>query len=328
MRRSVVFFLLALGLILGACRSTTAQSTVPAAEDTSPATSTTLPEPAPATTTSIAAEPAFPVTVETDQGPVTLPQRPDRIVSLSATHTEMLYAVGAGPQVVATDLFSNYPPQAELTPKLDAFSFSIEEVAAQDPDLVILAFDFQGEADALAALEIPFLLLGPPATLEGALQQHLVVGAATGHGEAAEALVEEVSAGVAEIIEAATPYAGTTIFHEVDETLFSATSGSFIGDLYGRLGFVNIADAAGVDGPFPQLTAEFVVDQDPEFIFLADAGFGVTPESVAERPGWDTISAVAEDNVVALDGDIAGRWGPRTVDLLGSIYRAVLVGSQ
>lgn len=326
MRRSAVFLLLALGLVLGACRTTTAPSTVPPA-DASPATSTTLAEPASTTTTTVA-DTAFPVTVETDLGPVTLAERPGRIVSLSASHTEMLYAIGAGPQVVATDLFSNYPSQAELTPKLDAFSFSVEEVAAQSPDLVILAFDFQGEAEALAALEIPFLLLGPPATLEGALEQHVVVGAATGHREAAETLVDDLSAGVAEIIDAAAPFAGATIFHEVDETLYSATSDSFIGDLYRRLGFINIADEAGVDGPFPQLSAEFVVDQNPEFIFLADANFGVTVDSVAERPGWETIAAVADDNIVPLDGDVAGRWGPRTVDLMGSIYRAVLAGSQ
>ena len=124
-------------------------------------------------------------------------------------------------------------------------------------------------------------------------------------------------------IQRAAPDPGRDGFHEVDETLYTATSASFIGDLYQRLGLVNIADAADVGGPFPQLSAEFIVDQNPEFIFLADANFGVTAESVLDRPGWDTIAAVADGNVIPLDGDIAGRWGPRTVDLMRAIFEAI-----
>lgn len=328
MRRGAVLTTLLLSaLLLGACRSTTAPQTVPPADVTTttqagaaPATTTTTSMAE--TTTTLEAEASFPVTVDTDLGPVRLAAQPRRIVSLSATHTEMLYAVGAGDQVVGTDLTSNYPPEAEETAKVDSFSFSVEEVAALDPDLVILAFDFQGEADALAALDIPFLLLGPPAQLEGAFAQLLTVGAATGHLEDASRLAGNLVDGVAELTDAAAPIRGVTIYHEVDDLLYSASSESFIGDLYRRLGLVNIAD--GVDGgAFPQLTAEYIVAQDPEFIFLGDAGFGVTIDVVEARPGWNTIRAVEEGNVIELDGDIAGRWGPRTVDLMADVYRAV-----
>ncbi|MGI9648093.1 MAG: ABC transporter substrate-binding protein [Acidimicrobiia bacterium] len=269
----------------------------------------------------------FPVSVETDLGPVTIEAQPSRIVSLSATATEMLYAVGAGPQVVATDLTSNFPDEALTTAKLDSFSFNAEEVAALNPDLVILAFDFQGEGEALAALSIPFLMLGPPGDLEGALSQLLNVGIATGRGEEAGVMVSDLASEVDELVAAAGSIDGVTIYHEVDETLYSATSDSFIGNIYDRLGLVNIADGVEAAGPFPQLTAEYIVAQDPEFIFLADANFGVTTESVADRPGWETVSAVSEGNVVPLDGDIAGRWGPRTVDLMRSILTAVETGT-
>ena len=327
MRRSALIALVLVGALLGACRSTTAAQTIPTSQ---PTTTTTVPLAAAPPTTMAAtpttgepAAPSFPVTVDTDLGAVTLAGQPSRIVSLSATHTEMLYAVGAGDQVVGTDLTSNFPPEAETTAKVDAFSFSVEEVVALEPDLVILAFDFQGESEALEALDIPFLLLGPPSTLEGAFAQLLVVGAATGHLGESSRLAENLVAGVAELTDAAAPIRGITIYHEVDDLLYSASSESFIGDLYRRLGLINIADGVEGGGAFPQLTAEFILAEDPEFIFLGDAGFGVTIDTIEARPGWNTIRAVVDGNVVELDGDVAGRWGPRTIELMATVYRAV-----
>ena len=316
-----------LTLTLVSCRASTVDTTALVGEPvatTAPTTTTSSPVAATGPSTTVMAEDeAFPVAVPSDLGRVDVENRPDRIVSLSATATEMLYAVGAADQVVATDLTSNYPAAATTTRKLDSFNFSVEEVAALDPDLVILAFDFQGETAALATLEIPFLLLGPPVDLESAFAQLESIGLATGHGPEAHALANALADEVAEVVRSAAPIKGVTVYHEVDETLYTATSASFIGDLYQRLGLVNIADEADVDGPFPQLSAEFIVDQNPEFIFLADANFGVTVESVADRPGWDTIAAVADGNVIPLDGDTAGRWGPRTVDLMRAIFEAV-----
>lgn len=310
MRRSAIL-LLALSLVLVACRASTAGTTLAPADTTPP--------------TSVLTEVEYPVRVQTDIGPVDIDGPPGRVVSLSATATEMLYALGAGGQVVATDLTSNYPDAAGETVKLDAFNFNVEEVAALDPDLVILAFDFQGEGEALSALNIPFLLLGPPADIESSLSQLQNVGLATGHFPEAEALARRLFEEMASLV--ARSQAGSTrgvvIYHEVDETLYSTTSASFIGNLYSRLGLVNIADGIDDAGAFPQLSSEFIVDQNPQFIFLADANFGVTVESVAARPGWDTITAVRDGNVVSLDGDIAGRWGPRTVDLMAAILDAV-----
>lgn len=305
MRRGAIL-LLALSLVLVSCRISATETTVAAEEP--------------------AAASLFPVAIETDLGQVSIASEPSKVVSLSATATEMLYAVGAGGQVVATDLTSNFPAEADATMKIDSFNFNAEEVAALDPDLVVLAFDFQGETEALAALGIPFLLLGPPADLESALSQLLNVGLATGHPEEAASLTSGLAAEVDALVAAAGPLRGTTIYHEVDEALYSASSASFIGDIYYRLGLVNIADGVESAGPFPQLSAEFIVDQDPEFIFLADANFGVTTESVADRPGWATIAAVDNGNVIGLDGDIAGRWGPRTMDLMRSIFEAVEEG--
>ncbi len=274
-----------------------------------------------ATTTTAAMMPgaSFPATISADNGHVTIDVRPERIVSLSSTHTEVLYAIGAGGRIVATDLTSNHPAAANETPKLDSFNFNVEEVAGFDPDLVILAFDFQGESEQLSALGIAHLVLGPPSDVDGMLEQIVAVGRATGNEDEAVDLVDDLAERIDGIVAEAGDVAGVSFFHEVDETLYSTTSASFLGDVYARLGLVNIADEADPGNPFPQLSPEYIIATDPEIVFLGDAGFGVTPESVADRPGWDVLTAVMAGNVFPLDADVAGRWGPRTVDLMGQI---------
>ncbi|MFQ5947507.1 MAG: ABC transporter substrate-binding protein [Acidimicrobiia bacterium] len=272
---------------------------------------------------------AFPVTV----GGVTIPARPERIVSLSATHTEMLYAVGAGPEVVATDLFSNFPPDAEQTEKVDSFNLSVEAVAALEPDLVILAFDPGEVVAGLELLGIPALLFDAAATLEDAYIQMEEVGAASGHAAEAAQLVatlqREIDAIVSQIQR---PVPAFTYYHELDQTLFTATSSTFIGELYGLLGMENVADPADEDGfGFPQLSAEFLIDADPDFVFLADTKCcGQTGETFAARPSFGVLSAVQNGRVIELDDDIASRWGPRVGQLLrmvaGAVYQLEAVG--
>jgi iron complex transport system substrate-binding protein len=289
-------------------------ATAPAAPTTSAAPSTT-------------ADTAFPVTVTGTNGTsLTVERRPERIISLSATHTEMLYAIGAGDQVIGTDLTSNYPPQAEATPKLDAFNFNVEEVVALDPDLVILAFDFQGEVNALELLDIPTLLLGLASTLEEMMEQINTVGAATGHQAEAAELVSGLEAQLkgilADLPQLEEPL---TVFHEVDATLFSPNSASFLGDIYQRLGLVNIADAVPDEfgSGYVQLSEEFIIAADPDLVLLGDASFGESIETVGTRPGWDTLTAVQNGWVFELDGDVAGRWGPRTIGLVAQIAKAI-----
>ncbi len=267
---------------------------------------------------------ATPVTVESDAGRLTLDDRPLRIVSLSATHTEMLYAIDAGELVAATDLTSNFPPAAEATVKVDAFNFNVEEVAATRPDLVITGFDFQGEVDALRAVGIPVLLLTPATNLDEAYAQIEILGEVTGRETEAAGLVSSMQARIEELIGSATR-PSLTVFHEVDNTLYSANSSTFLGDIYRRLGLTNIADAVPDEfaSGYVQVSEEYLFSQDPDLILLGDAGFGESPESVGARPGWDSLTAVQNGAVFELDGDIAGRWGPRTVDLVEAIVAAM-----
>ena len=255
-----------------------------------------------------------------------IPAAPQRIVSASASHTEILYALGAGERIVATDQFSNFPPEAEATPKLDAFNLGVESVAAFAPDLVVLSYDPGDLRDGLAALGIPTLLFAPPLTLEDAYGQMRALGEAAGLEPEAYALVAGIESEVARLV-ATVPAREDplTYYYELDPTLYSLTSATFVGGLFGRLGMESIADAAdaGATG-FPQLSAEFVLAADPDFVFLADTRCcGQSAATLAERPGWAALEAVVEGRVVPLDDDIASRWGPRLVDLLAAVAGAI-----
>lgn len=266
-------------------------------------------------TTTADAGDGFPRTV---QG-VVIPARPVSIVSMSATHTEILYAIGAGPAVAATDTFSDHPAEANSTEKIDAFNVSVEAVASLDPDLVILAFDPGDVTDGLTALGIPTLLFDAPGGIEDAYLQIEMTGAATGREAEAAELVAGMRTEIDQILgDLPIPTAPWRYYYELDPTGFSVSSETFVGSLLGMLGMVSIADAAGE--PFPQLAAEFVIDADPDLILLADTKCcGVSAASLGDRPGWDALTAVGSGSVVELDDDIASRWGPRLVDLVRTV---------
>jgi iron complex transport system substrate-binding protein len=325
MRRSLVAVGLAVALALSACGSDSDASS----SDTSATTATVAPSTAaPATAAPSSPAPTtppagFPVTVTADNGEVTVETLPERIVSLSPTATEMLFAIGAGDQVDAVDDQSTYPPEAPLS-ELSGFTPNVEAIAGRDPDLVVVAFDANGVVAALEALDIPVILLDAARDLDGTYAQIELLGAATGATDGAAALVAEMRDDVAEVT-ARVQATGLTYFHELDELLYTVTSQTFIGEVYSLLGLVNVADPADADGTgYPQLSAEFLVDADPDLIFLADTKCcGQTPETVAARPGWGALTAVRTGNVVALDDDVASRWGPRVVDFLEDIAAAV-----
>jgi iron complex transport system substrate-binding protein len=248
-------------------------------------------------------------------------------VSLSPTHTEIMFAIGAGDQLVAVDDFSNYPEEAlELPHDLSGYEPSVEAIAEYDPDLVLIGGDFSGLGAQLDEIGVAWWD-GPAAlTLEDTYAQIEQLGAATGHvGEAAE-LVGQMQADIDQII-ADTPEMEVplTLYHELDSSFFSADSTTFIGELYGLLGLRNIADEAeGNSGGYPQLNAEFIVSANPDLIFLADTiCCGESAETVAARPGWDVISAVQNGDVIEMSDDIASRWGPRVVDYLAAVSAAV-----
>jgi iron complex transport system substrate-binding protein len=250
-----------------------------------------------------------------------------RVVSLSPTHTEMMFAIGAGDQLVAVDEFSDYPVEAqELPNNLSAFDNNVEAIAAYEPDLVLIGGDFNGLGPQLDTLGIGWWDGPAAATIDDTYRQIEELGEATGHEDEAAALVATMQAEIDDIV-AATPVPAEplTIFHELDDTLFSLDSTTLFGELYSLLGLRNIADSVeGDSGGYPQLSAEFVVSADPDIIFLADTKCcGQSLDTVAARPGWGDLTAVQTGNVVELDDDVASRWGPRIVEFLQSVSDAV-----
>jgi len=276
----------------------------------------------PARTTS---EPEFPVTISSGDVDVTIEKRPERIVSLSSTATEILFAIEAGDQVEAVDDQSNYPTEAPKS-DLSGFQPNVEAIAARDPDLVIYHFDPGDLADSLEKLGIPAIMQPAAVQLENTYQQITDLGRATGNREAAEDLVESMKKEIAEVLETVPKFDDPpTYYHELEQTYFTLTSKTFAGEIYSLLGLENIADAADTDGSgYPQLSAEYIIDADPDFIFLANTKCcAQSGETVAQRPGWGSMKAVTGDRVVELDDDIASRWGPRVVDFLKAAAEAV-----
>ena len=252
-----------------------------------------------------------------------------RIVSLSPTHTEILYAIGAGDLVVAVDSMSNYPADAAIT-DLSAYEPNVEAIAEFDPDLVVIGDDFTGLAEQLTAIGVGSWVSAAPTTLDEAYAQITELGETVGRAEEASALADSMKSDIDEIVAGAVQLPdGTSYFLELDDTLYSVTSNTFVGSIFSLFGLRNIADATEGDTDYPQLSAEFIVSQDPTLIFLADTKCcGATAESVAARPGWDVLSAVVNGLVFELDDDVASRWGPRLVEFVAAIADALKVAGS
>ncbi|MFV1990387.1 MAG: ABC transporter substrate-binding protein, partial [Acidimicrobiales bacterium] len=272
-----------------------------------------------ATATSAAA------TTSTPSTETTTPAGDLRIVSLSATATEMLFAIDAGDFVIAVDEQSNYPPEAPTQSDLSGFEPNLEAIAAYEPSLVVISYDPGDFQAGLEALGIEVLVQPAAATVDDTYAQIEQLGGVTGNVAESAALVLSMQTDIEEILTGVDESVEMNFYHELGDQLYSASSSSFIGQLYTMVGLTNIADEADPDGyGYPQLSAEYILEQDPDLIFLADTVCcGQSQDTLTDRPGWDELTAVQTNGVVPLDDDIASRWGPRIVELLDSIVSAV-----
>ena len=315
-RRLPVFAALAaLTVTAAACGSTQASNTG-ATSGSSPAASTGA---------------GFPVSLAAPNGTVKVASRPSAIVSLSPTATEMLYAIGAGSQVKAVDSLSDYPAQAPRT-KLSAYQPNVEAIVAEKPDLVVESGDTGQLTKRLAAFSIPVLELPAPAKLAGEYTEFDQLGRATGHLAQAQQEVARLRTQLHQIAAAAPHHAKPlTYYYELDQTYYSVTSSTFVGQLLALLGMKSIADqasgAAKSDG-YPQLSAEYIIKANPDYIILADTlCCHQDAATVARRAGWSGLAAVKAGHIIGLNDDIASRWGPRVTDLLRTVETAIAKGS-
>lgn len=258
-------------------------------------------------------------------GDLTLEDRPEKIVSLSATATEMLFAIDAGEQVTAVDSTSNYPESAPRT-ELDAFTPNVESIAGYEPDLVVISNDQQDILAKLEEAKVPVYFAPAAATLDDTFQQINDLGELTGHADEAETLATQMEADIDKLVDDMPDIdESMSVYYELSSDLYSLTSNTFAGSLLKEAGLDNIADEAddaADTGGYPQLSAEFVLDANPDIIFVTTGGEKAAKE-LAGRSGWKSVNAVKDKNVVAIDDDIASRWGPRVVDLMAAITEAV-----
>ena len=248
---------------------------------------------------------------------------PQRIVSLSPTATESLFAIGAGKQVVAVDDQSDYPKRAPRT-SLSGFTPNVEAIASYRPDLVVVQYDAGDVVEGLHKLNIRVLVQPSAKNLAVAYTEIAQLGSVTGHKRAASALVARMKHAIKKAV-ASTPKRRLSVYHELTPDLYSATSKTFIGGIYKLFGLRNIADAADSTGSgYPQLSAEYILSANPSLVVLADTRCcGQSVAGVAKRPGWSGMDAVRTGAVVAIDDSVASRWGPRIVQFVQAVAKVL-----
>ncbi len=266
-------------------------------------------------------------------GTTVAPEAALKIVSLSPTATEMLYAIGAGDQVVAVDSYSTFPAEtASKVTKMSAFEPNAEAILGYSPDVVLISNDMNKISEQLKAgnPKIQVWIGAAASTLDDVYQQITELGVLTAREDAASRLIESMKTRIAKATEnISAPMSPKSYFYELDNTLYSVTSNTFVGALLKPFGFTNIADGVEAGNDYPQLNAEVIAKANPSIIFLADTKCCATSAAeVAKRPGWAGIDAVKNGQIVELDDDVASRWGPRVVDLLEQISAGIMAASK
>lgn len=262
---------------------------------------------------------------------VVLPGPAQRVVSVAPSNTEILFAIGAGAQVVGRDEFSDYPAEAASLPSIGGSmgEFSAEAIVALEPDLVLAAEINTPElVKQLEDLGLTVYYLSNPTTLEEMYVNLEIVGQLTGHD--VSALVESLKERVAAVDEKIAPLSfRPNVFYEIDATdptkPWTYGPGTFGNLLIERAGGFNIASSAA--DPYPQWSLEQIVVANPSVIVLGDAMWGVTPESVKERAGWESIVAVQDGNIFPIDDNLISRPGPRLVDGLEALAKILHPGA-
>jgi len=264
--------------------------------------------------------PSFPVVVRASDGDVIVDSERQRIVSLSPTATEILFAIGAGDRVVAADRGSTFPAAAPAKSELSARNPDPAAVAAYQPDLVILETSSSG----VAGLEhdgVVVITFEPAIHVEETVHQVRQLGLATGQLAGAAEQVDHIQSMLASMTEAVAAADAVRIYHEVDATFLSPSSRSFFGELYTRLGMENIADQVEQgENRYVTLNSDLIRNADPTVIVVANARSSA--DSVRGRPGWDAISAVTRGRVIEVDFAATTTWGPRALAVVDQVVQA------
>ncbi len=263
---------------------------------------------------------------------------PKCVVSLSPSATETLFAIGAGPLVQAVDKDSNYPTSGLPAKRIDSLNPNVEAIIglcktspshpSSKPDLVIISYDANKIKEKLMGVGVKVVEQDAPTSLSGVYRQIRQLGALTGRASSANALATSLTRAINVDVASVPKHPGKTLsaYYELDPTYYSLASTTFVGTLLKALGVVNIADAksTSADAGYPQLSAEYIVSANPKMIFLADTHCcKASAATIATRPGFSTVTAVVDHEVIALSDDVASRWGPRLKNLMNQLTASV-----
>jgi iron complex transport system substrate-binding protein len=250
-----------------------------------------------------------------------------KIVTLSPPLTEILFAIGAGEQVIGRDSFSDYPEDALALPDIGGgySEYDLETILSLEPDLVIAGSINTPElVQSLQDLGLTVYYLSNPSDLDGTLEAILTLGQLSGHSDEAQTLADELNTRISAVEDAlADVTIKPSVYYELDASdpakPYTPGPGTYYSDLIARAGGENVGDA--MEAEWAQISLENLLVADPNYIILGDAAWGVTPESLLERAGWSTLSAVKEDRVIPFDDDLLARFGPRQVDGLETLAK-------
>jgi len=240
-----------------------------------------------------------------------------RVVSLSTTHTEIIQSLEAEETLIAIDSFSEVDFPVEV---IDAYTVTAEELAPLNPDVVILAFDFNGIVEGLENQKINYVLLPPAKNFEDVYSQIETIGSLVNKESEAFSATRDMKIEINRIFENAN-FGDTSVYHEIGYSygIYSVNSDSLIGQIYNSLGVVNIAN--NTEDPFgsgyPALTEEQVIESNPEYIVIGHSDY--LNKDLSTRMGWEDINAIENSNVYFLDENLANNWGTTTVELVEQI---------
>ena len=238
---------------------------------------------------------------------------PKRIISLSPSITEILFVIGSGNKVIAVDNLSNYPNEAPIT-DISAYDPNVEAISLLNPDLVILSYNIKNLKAALKKIGIETIYLPAPLNFEDILDQIDYLGLQTGNEDKAKKLISKMKNRMKTLQKLRENEKATKIYHEIDPNYYSPSKFSFIGDIYQKLNYKNVADKADISNlGYPKLSPELIISENPDLIVLPGKDNKYV-EKVKLRPGWGYIEAVKKNNFLLTNNDIASRWGPRILN--------------
>ena len=238
---------------------------------------------------------------------------PKRIISLSPSITEILFEIGSGNQVIAVDNLSNYPNEAPIT-DISAYDPNIEAISLLNPDLVILSYNIKNLKVALKKIGIETIYLPAPLNFEEILDQIDYLGQQTGNEDKAKKLISKMKNRMKTLQKLRENETATKIYHEIDPNYYSPSKFSFIGDIYQKLNYKNVADKADMSNlGYPKLSPELIISENPDLIILPGKDNKYV-EKIKLRAGWSYIEAVKKNNFLLTNNDIASRWGPRILN--------------